>query len=76
MFLVLAFVRILDNGLAAPGWIADILVALMLFIAVPRIKEETLRNYLAQPRTITAICLFLVAAGITIMFDLPHILAK
>lgn len=76
MFLILAFVRILDNGLAAPGWIADILFAVMLLIAVPRMKKETLSNYLSQPRTAMAVCLFLVAIAVTIVFDLPHIWAK
>lgn len=76
MFLVLAVVRILDGGLSSPGWIADVLFSVILLIVVPRTKEETLSNYLGRPRTIAAVCLLLVAVGITIKFDLPRIWAQ
>jgi len=74
MFLALMLIRILDNGLFAWGWVADLLIAATLLVIQPRGEDESLRNYFGRPRTVLGVCLLLAGIVFTISFDLRHFL--
>ena|SRR5271165_5586761 len=76
MFLALALVRILDNGLMNLGWIADLCVAIAFLIFVPRLSKEPMGIYFKRPRTLVAVLLFGTAFVFGILFDARHFFAN
>jgi hypothetical protein len=72
MFFALALIRIVDDGIMKPGWIADLCIAIASLIFVPRIPQEPRGTYFKRPRMLAALLLF----GIAIVFvtlDLRHV---
>lgn len=76
MFLALALVRILDNGLMKLGWISDLCMAVVFLIFVPRVRNEPIGTYFKQPRTLVAVLLFGTAFVFGILFDARHFFAN
>lgn len=76
MFLALTLIRILDNGLFAFGWVADLLIAATFLVMQTRGEGEPFRNYLERPRSVLGLCLFLGGVAFTISFDVRHFLGK
>jgi hypothetical protein len=72
IFLALALIRILDNGVAKLGWIADVCIATAFLIGVPRIPQEPRRAYFKRPRILAALVLFAIAIVFAIL-DLRHL---
>jgi hypothetical protein len=72
MFLALALIRMLDNGIMKPGWMADLCIAIAFLIFVPRIRQEPRRTYFKQPRMLAVLLLFGIAIVLATL-DLRHL---